>query len=85
MRVPTKPLYVNLPISLHIGLQKLCLEKFEKTGRKHNQKQLVAQAIRGLLKRERIDLTEIENRVSEWDAGAPPKSNVTPFPKKPRR
>lgn len=84
-KIPTKPLYAKLPISLHIGLQKLSLEKFEKTGKKPNQTELLSQAIRGLLRHERIDLSQIELRVSEWNSEGETKSKVTIFRKKPRR
>jgi hypothetical protein len=84
-KIPTKPLYAKLPISLHIGLQKLSLERFEKTGKKPSQTELLSQAVRGLLRREQIEISQIEMRVSEWNAERGRRSKVTIFPKKPKR
>jgi hypothetical protein len=84
-KVPTKPLYAKLPMTLHIGLQKLALENFEKTGRKLKQTELLVQAIRDFLRRAGIDISQIEARVSDWDINDVKKSNVTIFRKKPKR
>lgn len=84
-KIPTKPIYAKLPITLHIGLQKLMLERFEETGKKSSQTELLIQAIRDLLRRERIDLSQIETRVSDWNTEGAGRSKVTIFRKKPRR
>ena len=78
----TKPLFAKLPVSLHIGLQKLLTKRWENTGSKPSQRALIIEAINSLLEAEGISVPGIEERVSKWNREESKTGNVSAFPRR---
>jgi hypothetical protein len=77
-----KPLYAKLPIILHVALQKLAADRFEKSGEDFNQKELLEEAIRKLVIEGGIDLSQIEANVSKWNVSQAKSAKISTIPRK---
>ncbi len=78
----TKPLFAKLPVSLHIAVQKLSTKRWEDTGSKPSQRQLIIEAITRLVELEGINVPQIEERVSKWNKEESKPGKVSVFPRK---
>lgn len=88
-RRPTTPkgatgVSAKLPTALHIGLQRLALNRWEETGRKTDQNELFIEAVEDFLKIQGIDISQIEKKTAQWKQKQTQTGTITRFPKKPR-
>ncbi|SRR5713226_8538548 len=88
-RPPTTPegakaVSAKLPTALHIGLQRLALNRWEETGRKPDQNELFIEAVDDFLKIQGIDVSQIEKKTAHWKQKQTQTGTITRFPKKPR-
>jgi|SRR5882672_6911832 len=88
-RPPTTPkdakgVSAKLPTALHIGLQRLRLNRWEETGRKPDQNELFIEAIEDFLKVQGIDVSQIEKKTAHWKQKQTQTGTITRFPQKPR-
>ncbi len=87
-RPPTTPkdakaVSAKLPTALHIGLQRLALNKWEATGRKPDQNELFIEAVEDFLKIQGIDVSQIEKKTAQWKQKQTQTGTIARFPKKP--
>jgi len=88
-RRPTTPkgatsVSAKLPPALQIGLHQLALNRWKQTGRKPDQNQLFIEAVEEFLKKQGIDVSQIEKAVAQWKQKQTQTGTITAFPKKPR-
>jgi hypothetical protein len=86
-RPPTTPegakaVSAKLPTALHIGLQRLALNRWEETGRKTDQNELFIEAVEDFLKIQGIDVSQIEKKTAQWKRKQAQTGTITKFPKK---
>jgi len=79
-----KAVSAKLPQSLQIGLHRLMLARWQKTGQKPSQNQLFIEAVRGYLQNQGVNISQIEVDVRNWVPKEERAGKIARFPKKPR-
>jgi hypothetical protein len=59
--------------------------RWEDSGRKPSQNELLVEAAKNLVNKENISLSQKEAVVSKWNEFPPEKGKIAAFPRKPRR
>jgi hypothetical protein len=88
-RRPTTPegakaVSAKLPLSLHIGIQQLILDRWRKSGRKVTQNQVLIEALEEYLKNSGVKISQIEEDVGKWEPKEERTSKITKFSNKRR-